>query len=252
MSVFRRIFALAVVCLATLSAAQLPDQLAAERVLGPHWGQIARVSGMIFSGTVLEIESQPVGKGRPLPLMLTTFRVDRPIAGVRAGEVLTVREWAGAWSMQRPMTRGERLLIFFYPPSRLGLTSPVGGRSGQVALDAGGEVVSNRLENSSIGSQRNSAAEAEVGSKAFSARLKSCPPERSDTQSVMRTRTRSKVGVAGRALERCDGSGSTLTVDGVAASRSITLAQLERAIRRARFMLPLNTRRDHARPTPGN
>jgi hypothetical protein len=63
------------------------------------------------------------------------------------------------------MRGGQRLLIFLYPPSRLGLTSPVGGQLGQVLLSSGGEIV------------RISAAEAGIDSAAFAARLKSCPPE---------------------------------------------------------------------------
>ncbi len=165
MAVVRRLFALAFVCLASLGVAQLPDQQAAARVLGPRWKQVSRSAGMIFSGTVLSVETQPAGKDRPLPLILTKFRVDRAIAGVRPGEVLTVREWAGAWSTHRAMRGGERLLIFLYPPSRLGLTSPVGGPLGQVVLGSRGEIV------------RTSAAEARVDSTAFAARLKSCPPE---------------------------------------------------------------------------
>ena len=40
--------------------------------------------------------------------------------------------------MHRPMRKGEHFLLFLYPPSRLGLTSPVRGAQGQVPLDAGG------------------------------------------------------------------------------------------------------------------
>lgn len=141
MSAFRRMFALVLVCLATFCAGQLSDQLAAARVLGPHWRQMSRISGMVFSGTVLSVEASPAGKDRPLPLWVTKFRVDRAIAGGPAGEVLTVREWTGAWANHRAMNKGERLLIFLYPQSRLGLTSPVGGRLGQVKLDSRGEIV---------------------------------------------------------------------------------------------------------------
>jgi hypothetical protein len=133
-------FAFSVVCLATLGAAQQSDQLAAARVLGPQWRQMSRSAGMVFSGTVLGVEAQPVKKGQPLPLILTKFRVDRAIVGVRPGETLTVREWAGAWSMHRAMRSGQRMLIFLYPLSRLGLTSPVNGPAGQVALDSHGEI----------------------------------------------------------------------------------------------------------------
>ena len=165
MAVFRRLFALAFVCLASLGVAQLPDQQAAARVLGLRWKQLSRSAGMIFSGTVLSVETQPAGKDRPLPLILTKFRVDRAIAGVQKGQVLPVREWTGAWPTHRAMRGGEHLLIFLYPPSRLGLTSPVGGPLGQVLLSSRGEIV------------KTSAAEADVDSAAFAARLKSCPPE---------------------------------------------------------------------------
>jgi hypothetical protein len=165
MAVFRRLFALAFVCLASLGSAQLSDQLAAARVLGPRWEQLSRSAGMVFSGTVLSVERQSAGKDRPLPLILTKFRVDRAIAGVRSGQVLTVREWAGAWPLHRAMRGGQRLLIFLYPPSRLGLTSPVDGPLGQVLLSSRGEIV------------RTSAAEARLDSEAFAARLKSCLPE---------------------------------------------------------------------------
>jgi len=165
MAVFRRLLALAFVCLASLGAAQLSDQTAAARVLGPRWKQVSRSAGMIFSGTVLGVETQPAGKDGPLPLILTKFRVDRAIVGVQAGQVLTVREWAGAWSSHRAMRVGQRLLIFLYPPSRLGLTSPVGGTLGQVVLGSRGEIV------------RTAAAEGGIDSAAFAVRLKSCPPE---------------------------------------------------------------------------
>jgi hypothetical protein len=67
------------------------------------------------------------------------FRIDRPIAGVKSGQILTIHEWAGAWSRQPALRSGDRVLLFLYPPSRLGLTSPVGGQQGQIRLDSTGE-----------------------------------------------------------------------------------------------------------------
>jgi hypothetical protein len=46
------------------------------------------------------------------------------------------------------MRKGERVLLFLYPLSRLGLTSPVGGSLGQVALDASGRNVSRSASDS--------------------------------------------------------------------------------------------------------
>ncbi len=142
------VLAVAVTCFSSLAVAQQSDQVIAERVLGPQWKHLSRRAGMIFAGTVLAAAPPTATADRPAPgqtpSIELSFRVDEPIAGVERGQILTIREWAGAWSMHRPMNKGEHLLIFLYPPSRLGLTSPVGGSRGQIALDsnAAGETVS--------------------------------------------------------------------------------------------------------------
>jgi len=120
---------------------------------------------MIFAGTVLATVTPTVTTGTAAtdrlvpgtsPAVQLSFRVDEAIAGVEQGQVLTIHEWAGAWSMQRPMTRGQHILIFLYPPSRLGLTSPVGGSLGQVALDLSGKNVSKDMQR--LDAQRPAAA----------------------------------------------------------------------------------------------
>ncbi len=148
-----------VVALAFLSgfvAAQQSDEIIAERVLGPHWKQLSRRAGMIFAGTVLtagaqKVTTQTAASDRidpgTTPAVQLSFHVDEPIAGVERGQVLTIHEWAGAWSMHRPMSKGQHFLIFLYPLSRLGLTSPVGGSLGQVALDSSGQTVSEDAQN---------------------------------------------------------------------------------------------------------
>ncbi len=152
----------ALALLSSFAAAQPSDQVIAERVLGPRWKQLSRRAGMIFAGTVLAAGAQTVTDQTvtsqtvinqtaatdrlapgTTPAVQLTFHVDEAIAGVERGQVLTIHEWAGAWSMHRPMSKGQHFLIFSYPPSRLGLTSPVGGSLGQVALDASGQNVSN-------------------------------------------------------------------------------------------------------------
>jgi len=40
------------------------------------------------------------------------------------------------------MIEGQHVLLFLYPPSRLGFTSPVGGPLGEVVLDSSGKYVS--------------------------------------------------------------------------------------------------------------
>jgi hypothetical protein len=176
MGVSKSVLVVALVCLSSFAAAQQSDQAVAERVLGPQWRQLSRRAGMIFTGTVrtvspldaatqsgttqnlatqnLTIQSVATAHaatGRVVPgttpAVELSFRVDHAIAGVERGQVLTIREWAGAWTMQRPMSSGQHILIFLYPPSYLGFTSPVGGALGQVALDTSGQNVSERVQN---------------------------------------------------------------------------------------------------------
>src|SRR5260370_31092680 len=151
-------FCLSNFCLSIAAAAQQSDQVVAERVLGPQWKQLSRRAGMIFAGTVLTTAAQTPAIDRAVavatpamqtatiqtPAIQLTFRVDSAIAGVELGQILTIHEWAGAWYMHCPMTSGQHILIFLYPLSRLGFTSPVGGSLGQVALDASGKNVSDR------------------------------------------------------------------------------------------------------------
>jgi hypothetical protein len=156
MRVSRRVLVVALVflsnfCLSIFAAAQPSDQVIAERVLGPQWKQLSRRAGMIFAGTVLTTATETVrtetaatdrAVAAAIPVLQLSFRVDQAIAGVEPGQIFTLHEWAGAWSMQRPMRTGQHILIFLYPLSRLGLTSPVGGALGQVALDPSGKNVS--------------------------------------------------------------------------------------------------------------
>lgn len=150
MRVLRRILAVVLtglfICLSGIATAQPSDQVLAEGVLGPQLKQLSRRAGMIFAGTVLSVaagdpSSNLTSSGTPSTVELQ-IRVDHAIAGVKLGQILTVREWSGAWLMHRPMTSGQHYLLFLYPPSRLGLTSPVGGSLGQITLDSSGMFVS--------------------------------------------------------------------------------------------------------------
>lgn len=149
----RRVLAVVLVCLSSFclsrfAAAQQSDAVVAERVLGPQWKRVSRRAGMIFAGTVLTGAAPIAANDGTAPgataAVQLRFRVDEAIAGVERGQVVTIHEWAGAWSRHRSMRSGEHILIFLYPRSRLGLTSPVGGSLGQVALDASGKNVAKR------------------------------------------------------------------------------------------------------------
>jgi len=117
------------------------DQSAIAGVLGPQWRELSRRAGMIFAGTVLASPSQSPRTDPGVPSVEISLRVDRAIAGVEPGQVLTIHEWTGALSSHPTMHPGEHLLLFLYPPSHLGLTSPVGGAQGQIRLDSLGLTV---------------------------------------------------------------------------------------------------------------
>lgn len=138
---FRGMLACVLVSLTTLGLAQSRDELAAQHVLGPKWKQLSRGAGTVFAGTVLAITTNPANESHPVPTIEITFRVSRGVVGVQAGEVFTIHEWAGASVLQRPMHRGQRMLLLLYPPSSIGLTSPIGGHLGQIELDPSGRFV---------------------------------------------------------------------------------------------------------------
>ena len=103
----------------------------------PPWQRITRDSGMVFSGVVTRVQRSASATGTTQ----ITFRVESAIRGVRRGEVVTIKEWNGLWSNGERYVTGERVLLFLYPKSRLGLTSPVGGKLGRYAVDSAGRVL---------------------------------------------------------------------------------------------------------------
>jgi hypothetical protein len=105
--------------------------------------QIVRDAGIIFSGTVITITRSPAIRGPAIDSVSITFHVEHAIRGTAPGENLKVSQWMGAWSSGQRYRVGERVLLFLYPRSKLGLTSVVGGGLGRFAIDAQGRVLLN-------------------------------------------------------------------------------------------------------------
>lgn len=103
----------------------------------PPWQRIARDSGMVFSGVVAQVHRS----ANPTGITQITFRVESAMRGVRRGQVVTIREWSGLWNSGERYVTGERVLLFLYPKSKLGLTSPVGGKLGRYTVDPAGRVL---------------------------------------------------------------------------------------------------------------
>jgi hypothetical protein len=102
-----------------------------------------RVSGRIFAGTVIKVERVDLSPASSIATTQITFRVDEAIRGVRQGQIVRVHEWAGLWQTGECYRVGERVLLFLYPPSKLGLTSPVGGTIGRLQIDRNRRVAMN-------------------------------------------------------------------------------------------------------------
>jgi len=109
----------------------------------PGIGQrpVIRSSGYAFAGTVKAVQHVAAAKPNGIATTRITFHVDRAIRGARTGQTLVVTEWAGLWASGEQYRRGEHVLLFLYPPSKLGLTSPVRGSEGRFRVGGRGRVV---------------------------------------------------------------------------------------------------------------
>jgi hypothetical protein len=102
---------------------------------------MVRAAGMIFSGTVTAIERRPAAnQAQAIATVAITFHIEHAFRGARLGENLTISQWMGLWSSGQRYRVGERVLLFLYPPSKLGLTSCVAGPMGRFDVDAWGRV----------------------------------------------------------------------------------------------------------------
>jgi hypothetical protein len=148
LSPFSKFFAVAVT-LILISQPAFAEQLVRPGTTGTnlpgspypqHPRPLIRSSGYIFAGTVKSVE-RAAPKGNGVPTILINFHVDQAMRGVRTGQMLAVREWAGLWESGERYRPGERVLLFLYPPSKLGLTSPVGGPWGRFRIGPDGQVI---------------------------------------------------------------------------------------------------------------
>lgn len=103
--------------------------------------KIVAAAGIIFSGHVTAIGRTPIPSGRGPASTSVTFQVEQAIRGVEAGTSLTIHEWAGLWDGGERYRIGDRVLLFLYPPSKLGLTSPVAGSLGRFSVNSQGRIV---------------------------------------------------------------------------------------------------------------
>lgn len=102
---------------------------------------LTRAAGMIFTGTVTGISRKRAASNQALDIVAITFHIENAIRGVTPGETLTITQWMGLWSSGQRYRLGERVFLFLYPPSKLGLTSCVNAPLGRFRVDAAGRVL---------------------------------------------------------------------------------------------------------------
>jgi hypothetical protein len=114
------------ISLASFAIAQSEKPQSADRVR-----TLTQAAGIIFRGTVTSVERIGPTRQNQLETMQICFRIAENLRGTKTGSILCIREWAGLWTSRDRYRPGEHVALFLYPPSRLGLTSPVGGNEGR-------------------------------------------------------------------------------------------------------------------------
>ena len=147
-SLFRCLLTVWLLCSVLPLCAQL--RTAVPSRVPPDLREVARRAETIFSGRVVSIQPLQVASSDQVASVQITLQVEQGIRGAHVGEKLTFREWAGLWSAGARYRVGQRLMLFLYAPSALGLTSPVGGPAGRLPVDGSGRVLLTPAQQQSI------------------------------------------------------------------------------------------------------
>jgi hypothetical protein len=103
----------------------------------PSLNSLNQSAGIIFSGTVTQIEKVDAQDATPA-IVRVQFRVDQAVRGCKAGEAVILDEWAELWIRSDRYRKGQKVVIFLYPPSGAGFSSPVAGDVGAIHIGADG------------------------------------------------------------------------------------------------------------------
>jgi len=132
--------------------------------------EMVQYSGRVFYGRCIAVKDLSETAGG-MPVRLYRFEVREGLLGVEAGEIVEVRQLrSGHGAMSIPglpsYRKGEEVLLFLYPDSRFGLTSPVGLEQGLFrpeAADSGELVFRNGLDNRNLLSGLGAQTAAQFG-----------------------------------------------------------------------------------------
>jgi hypothetical protein len=129
------VLALALVLVVSPAFAEQPVRVSVDPPRTASPPDLIRSAGYIFAGTVKSVERITPKQHDSVGAMRITFQVEKGIRGVQARQTLVIQEWLGLWEAGERYRPGERALLFLYPPSKLGLTSLVGGPMGWFPID---------------------------------------------------------------------------------------------------------------------
>jgi len=119
--------------------------------------QVVRAAGIIFSGRVTSVgraeDRAETSPSRSFASTSVTFRVEHAFRGSTTGQSLTIHEWSGLSAGRKHYHVGERVFLFLYSPSKLGLTSPVAGAVGRFTIDPQGNLTMNAQNRSALSAE---------------------------------------------------------------------------------------------------
>ncbi len=177
-NLFRTIFLSLIICFITLSSCfAQADVRRVEPVhnfvfdsLPLNLEEITDSADRVFAGVCETIESLEKDPASNLPVVKYTFTVSEAIKGVTTDKI-TFTQWKPT-AVDAGYEIGQKYVIFLYPDSRLGLTSPVGYMQGKFEVEKkgsnrGSEYIRNKLNNVGLSKNLRTRKRISIGTDQF-------------------------------------------------------------------------------------
>lgn len=114
---------------------------------------LAETADRVFVGTCISVKEIKKDKVAKVPVVKYTFKVNDEIKGIQGKTEVSFKQWK-ATTREAGYRIGEKYVLFLYPNSSLGLTSPVGFLQGQFNINtdkhSNKEFVINKLGNKGL------------------------------------------------------------------------------------------------------
>lgn len=114
--------------------------------------EITKDAEKIFAGECKEVEEIENDSESKLPVVKYTFKVTEPLKGVGENKVVTFKQWKPTVN-NAGYEVGKNYILFLYPESERGLTSPVGFLQGQFEVESKGFFRRNKVVKNKVGNK---------------------------------------------------------------------------------------------------